>query len=116
MSKNRYEALLVLDTQGKEDTVKDTIERLEKEFVKEGAVIDHIQKMDKRTFSYASGKLDSGYYVNYVFQAPVGTIEKLKAKFDLDDSVYRQYYGKVRVAKIAKVEKAKKKAAAAAAK
>ncbi len=34
--KNRYEGLLVLDTQGKEDTVKDVIERLEKDFEKEG--------------------------------------------------------------------------------
>ena len=34
--KHRYEGLLVLDTQGKEDTVKETIERLEKDFEKEG--------------------------------------------------------------------------------
>jgi len=102
MSKHRYEALLVLDTQGKEDTVKDTIERLEKEFVKEGASIEHIQKMDKRPFSYVAGKLDSGYYVNYVFQAPVGTIEKLRAKFSLDDSVYRQSYARLKAKAVAK--------------
>ena len=35
--KNRYEALLVLNTQGKEDTVKEIIDRLESEFQKEGA-------------------------------------------------------------------------------
>ena len=35
--KNRYEALLVLNTQGKEDTVKDVVDRLESEFQKEGA-------------------------------------------------------------------------------
>ena len=46
--KKRYEALLVLDTKGQEDTVKDTIERLEQEFVKEGAEVELIQKMDKR--------------------------------------------------------------------
>ncbi|MEY2561479.1 MAG: hypothetical protein QOG51_1894, partial [Verrucomicrobiota bacterium] len=27
--KNRYEALLVLDTQGRDDTVKDVVDRLE---------------------------------------------------------------------------------------
>ncbi len=93
MTKKHYEALLILDTQGKEDTVKDTIDRLEKEFVKEGAEIDHIQKMDKRPFSYVSGKLDAGFYVNYVFHAAPGTCEKLLAKFKLDPAVYRQYYG-----------------------
>ena len=50
--KNRYEALLVLNTQGKEDTVKDIVDRLESEFQKEGAEIEQVQKMDKRQFSY----------------------------------------------------------------
>ncbi len=96
MTKTRYEALLILDTQGKEDSVKDTIDRLEKEFVKEGAEIEHIQKMDKRPFNYAAGHLDAGYYVNYVFHAAPGTVEKLLARFKLDDSVYRQYYSKLK--------------------
>ena len=30
--KNRYEALLVLNAQGKEDTIKDIVDRLESEF------------------------------------------------------------------------------------
>ena len=34
---NRYEALLVLNTQGREDTVKEVVDRLESEFQKEGA-------------------------------------------------------------------------------
>ena len=59
--KKRYEALLVLDTKGQEDTVKDTIERLEKEFVKEGAEVELIQKMDKRQFSHVAGPLDLRY-------------------------------------------------------
>ncbi len=46
--KNRYEALLVLNTQGKEDTIKDIVDRLEGEFQKEGADIEQVQEMDKR--------------------------------------------------------------------
>ena len=53
--KNRYEALLVLNTQGKEDNVKEIVERLESEFQKEGAEIEQVQKMDKRHFSYVAG-------------------------------------------------------------
>ena len=67
--KNRYEALLVLNTQGREDTVKDIVDRLESEFQKEGADIEQVQKMDKRHFSYVTGPLDSGFYVNFVFRA-----------------------------------------------
>ena len=90
--KNRYEALLVLNTQGREDTVKDIVDRLESEFQKEGADIEQVQKMDKRHFSYVAGPLDSGFYVNFVFQAEPQLITKLRSKFKLDPEVYRQNY------------------------
>jgi small subunit ribosomal protein S6 len=94
--KNRYEALLVLDTQGRDDTVKDVVDRLEAEFQKEGAEIEQVQKMDRRPFSYMAGKLDAGYYVNFVFHADPQLITKLRAKFKLDPEVYRQHYQRLR--------------------
>src|SRR6059036_1556047 len=90
--KNRYEALLVLNSQGKEDTIKEIIDRLESDFQKEGAQIEQVQKMDKRQFSYVAGPLDSGYYVNFVFFPDPREIAKLQAKFKLDPEVYRQNY------------------------
>ncbi len=100
--KHRYEGLLVLDTQGKEDTVKEVIERLEKDFEKEGAAVEQVQKMEKREFSYAAGPLSSGYYVNFVFNAEPTVVEKLRAKFKLDPEVYRQNYQKLHSKKVAK--------------
>ena len=94
--KNRYEALLVLDTQGRDDTVKDVVERLEAEFKKEGAEIEQVQKMDRRPFSYVAGRLDAGYYVNFVFHADPQLITKLRSKFKLDPEVYRQHYQRLR--------------------
>jgi small subunit ribosomal protein S6 len=105
--KNRYEALLVLDTQGRDDTVKDVVERLEAEFQKEGAEIEQVQKMDRRPFSYVAGKLDAGFYVNFVFHADPQLITKLRAKFKLDPEVYRQHYQRLRP----KVERPAKKLA-----
>src|SRR5258708_39429359 len=67
--KNRYEALIVLNTQGKEDSIKEIVDRLESEFQKEGAEIEQVQKMDKRQFAYVAGPLDAGFYVNFVFHA-----------------------------------------------
>ena len=89
---HRYEALLVLNAQGKEDTLREIIDRLESDFKKEGAEVEQVQKMDKRQFSYMAGPLDSGYYVNFIFSADPGSIEKLRAKFKLDPEVYRQNY------------------------
>lgn len=94
--KNRYEALLVLDAQGKEDTIKDIVDRLENEFQKEGAEIEQVQKMDKRQFSYVAGDLDAGYYVNFVFHAAPELIAKLRAKFKLDPEVYRQNFQRLK--------------------
>jgi ribosomal protein S6 len=87
-----YEALLVLNTQAKEDTVKEMIERLESEFEKEGAKVQQVQKMDKRHFSYVGGPLDSGYYVNFILNADPRSIVRLRSKFKLDPDVYRQHY------------------------
>ena len=89
---HRYEALLVLNAQGKEDTIREIIERLESEFQKEGAQIEQVQKMDKRQFSYVAGPLDSGYYVNFIFSADPQSIEKVRTKLKLDPEVYRQSY------------------------
>jgi small subunit ribosomal protein S6 len=89
---HHYEALLVLNAQGKEDTLREIIDRLESDFKKEGAEVEQVQKMDKRQFSYMAGPLDSGYYVNFIFSADPGLLEKLRAKFKLDPEVYRQNY------------------------
>ena len=100
--KNRYEGLLVLNVKGNEEGAKEVIERLEGEFKKEGAKIEQVQKMDRRQFSYTAGKLESGYYVNFIFNAPAASIDKLKARFTLDEDVYRQHYQKLAAKKAAK--------------
>jgi small subunit ribosomal protein S6 len=90
--KNRYEALLILNVKGKEESAKDVIERLEKTFTAEGAKIEQVQRLEKRQFTYNAGALDSGYYVNFVFEGSPEIIEKLKTRFHLDEDVYRQHY------------------------
>lgn len=98
---NRYECLMVLDTKGKEDGAKEIIERLEKEFSKEGAKVEQVQRMEKRQFSYVAGDLDGGYFANFIFEAAPASITKLRSKFKLDSSVYRQYYQKLKPKKVA---------------
>ena len=104
--KNRYEGLLVLNVKGNEDGAKEVIERLEGEFKKDGATVEQVQKMDRRQFSYAAGELESGFYVNFIFAAPSTTIDKLRARFSLDEDVYRQHYQKLAAKKKEKAAKA----------
>jgi small subunit ribosomal protein S6 len=90
--KKRYECLMALDTRGQEDGVKEIVERLESEFVKEGATIEQIQKMDKRQLAYTPSNVESAFYVNFVFEAEPSLITKLRGKFKLDPIVFLQHY------------------------
>src|SRR4029077_5904359 len=110
--KNRYEALLVLNAQGKEESVHDIVDRLESGFKKEGAEFEKVQKIDNRPFSSAAGPLDAGFYVNFVFHADPDLISKLRSKFKLDPEVYRQHYQRLREKKEKKEKRAKKLASA----
>ena len=96
MMKNRYEGLLVLNVKGNDEGAKEIIERLEKDFTKEGAQIEQVQRLDRRQFSYVAGPLDSGYYVNFVFHAESEALDRIRTKFKLDQDVYRQHYQRLR--------------------
>ena len=101
--KHRYEGLLILNIKGNEEGAKEVIERLEGEFQKEGAQIEQVQRLERRHFTYVAGPLESGYYVNFIFQAEPATLDRLKTKFKLDEDVYRQSYQKLRQKRADKV-------------
>ena len=108
--KNKYEALLVLNTRGNEDGANKIIDRLEGEFKKEGADVEQVQRLDRKHFSYVAGPLDSGYFVNFVFAAEPLLIDKIKKQFKLDADIYRAHYQKI-PARRRGVEKAARKTA-----
>lgn len=93
--KNRYEALLALDLRGKDDGAKETIERLEKEFKAEGAVIEQVQRLERRPLAYEHNHMTSAYFVNFIFEGEPTLPEKLRTKFKLDDAVALQHYQKL---------------------
>lgn len=90
--KKRYEALLALDTRGKEESAKDIIETLEKTFKSEGAEIEQIQRLERRELSYPLKHLTSAYFVNFIFEADSQVISKLRLKLKLDENVAMQNY------------------------
>ena len=103
--KRRYECLLAVDTRGQEGSVKEIIERLESEFTKEGAAVEQVQKMEKRSFAYSPRHLDAAYYVNFVFEAEPSLITKLRSKFKLDPIVFLQHYQRLPIKVSARTSK-----------
>jgi small subunit ribosomal protein S6 len=86
----RYEALFILDTAGKEETVKDTIDKISTEITNLGGKVETVQKMDKRPFArVANKKYNAGFYVNVIFEGQPSVIDQLKHRFAMNDDVFR---------------------------
>jgi ribosomal protein S6 len=86
----RYEGLFILETAGKEEGIKDTIDKISAEITNAGGKVETVQKMDKKSFSRVADKRhSSGYYVNIIFEAQPALIEQLKRRFDLNEEIFR---------------------------
>jgi Ribosomal protein S6 len=99
--KKRYEALLALNTRGKEDSAKDIIERLEKEFTADGITVEQVQRLERREFAYPHNHEKAGYYVNFIIAVEPEKLDKLRAKLKLDADVMLQNYLALPAAKAA---------------
>jgi small subunit ribosomal protein S6 len=86
----RYEGLFILDTAGKEETIKDMIDKLSTDITGAGGKVETVQKMDKRAFArVADNKVTGGFYVNVIFEAEAGVLEAVKRKFAMSPDVFR---------------------------
>ena len=91
----RYEGLFILDSAGKEETIKDTIDKISAEINSLGGKVETVQKMDKRNFSRVADKRhNAGFYVNIIFEGQPGLLTQLKHRFDLNDEVFRVLFTK----------------------
>ncbi len=87
---NRYEGLFILETAGKEEGIKDLIDKISAEIAAAGGKVETVQKMDKRNFTrVADRKHNSGFYVNFIFEIEPGSVNQLRQRFDLNDEVFR---------------------------
>jgi ribosomal protein S6 len=86
----RYEGLFILETAGKEEGIKDAIDKISAEITTAGGKVETVQKMDKKNFSrVADKKHNSGFYVNVIFESEPSAITQLKQRFALNEEVFR---------------------------
>lgn len=86
----KYEGLFILNTAGKEEGVKELIDRISAEINSVGGRVDNVQKMDKRPFSRVANKrFTTGFYVNFIFDLDPTNLTQLKHRFDMNDDVFR---------------------------
>ena len=86
----KYEGLFILNTAGKEEGVKEMIDRITADINSAGGRVETVQKMDKRPFvRVANKRFNSGYYVNFIFEIEPSSLSQLKHRFDLNEEVFR---------------------------
>lgn len=86
----RYEGLFILNTTGKEDGVKETIDKITEEIVRYGGRVETIQKMDKRPFArVVKRNQPAGFYVNVIFESRPDALAQLRTRFALNAELIR---------------------------
>ena len=90
--KRKYEGLIVLNTRGKEESVDNIVSKIGREMELDGAKLDQIDHLGKKTFPYGSKKLTDGYFVSYQIEAEPATLEKVKARLRLHPNVHQQNF------------------------
>ena len=98
----RYEGLFILETAGKEESLKDAIDKISAEITSAGGKVETVQKMDKRNFSrVANKKHTAGNYVNIIFETNPSALDQLKHRFALNEEVFRVLFTNAPTPKLA---------------
>lgn len=86
----RYEGLFILNTAGREDGVKDALEKISAEITAAGGTVETVQKMDKKSFARIADKRHSaGFYANIIFTGSPTIVSQLQRKLAMNDDVFR---------------------------
>ncbi len=92
-----------MNTAGKEEALKDAIDKLSTEISSAGGKVETVQKMDKKNFSrVADKKHSSGFYVNVIFESLPAVLPQLQSRFALSEDVFRVLFTEAPAPKVEK--------------
>src|SRR5882724_3674969 len=100
----RYEGLFILNNTGKEEGIKESIDKISAEITAVGGKVETVQKMDKKNFTrVADKKFTSGFYVNVIFESAPNAIATLRSHLKLNEEVFRVLFTQAPEAKAATI-------------
>ena len=86
----RYEGLFILNLVGREEGVKDALDKISAEITTAGGAVETVQKMDKKNFMrVADNKHSAGFYANVIFNGTPAIVSQLQHKLALNEEVFR---------------------------
>jgi ribosomal protein S6 len=75
---------------GKEEGVKDALDKISTEIAAAGGKVETVQKMEKRNFMrVADNKHNAGFYANIIFTGSPTIVTQLRHKLALNEDVFR---------------------------
>ena len=75
---------------GKEEGVKDALDKISMEIATAGGKVETVQKMERKSFMrIADNKHTAGFYANIIFTGTPAIIAQLRHKLALDEEVFR---------------------------
>ena len=99
----KYEGLFILNLNGKEDGVKDALDKISTDITAAGGKIETVQKMEKKAFARIADKRhSSGFYANVIFVGTPTIVSQLTKKFSLNEEIFRVLFTLVPEPKAAK--------------
>jgi ribosomal protein S6 len=82
--------LFILNTAGKEEGIKEALDKISAEITTAGGQVETVQKMDRKAFARIADKRHTaGFYANVIFNAAPAAIATLRSKFALNEEVFR---------------------------
>jgi small subunit ribosomal protein S6 len=86
----KYEGLFILNLAGREEGVKDALDKISNDITGLGGKIETVQKMERKAFARIADKRHtSGFYANVIFDATPDVIAQLQKKFSLNEEIFR---------------------------
>ncbi len=87
----RYEGLFILNTAGKEEALKDTIDKISAEITAAGGKVETVQKMDKKAFRPRGGpQVHTPVSTSIiVFEGAPDVIAQLRHRFANNEEIFR---------------------------
>ena len=90
----QYEAIIVLHTKAKEETVDQILGTVSKEMETAGLKLKQIDNMGKRKFPFNPRHVEAGTFINIQFEGEPSALDAVRNRLKLNENVYQQYYQK----------------------
>jgi ribosomal protein S6 len=75
---------------GKEEGVKDALDKISTEIAAAGGTVETVQKMERKNFMrVADNKHTAGFYANIIFTGTPAIVAQLRHKLALDEEIFR---------------------------